>query len=283
MMGRMTILTKLTDRIGRADGLDRVAKPLMTAVHKLTGPRPVRNLLSGTWLGHPLHPALTDVPVGAWSMAALLDFFDVRAADKLVAAGVVGAVPTAAAGLNDWADSYGESTRIGLVHAAANSAALGLHLASLVARRRGDRQVGKALSLSGWALMAAGGYLGGHLTFVEASNVNHTAWPGGATSWTPVLADKELGQQAARKVDAAGVDVLLYRDGDALYAIAATCTHAGGPLADGTIADGCVTCPWHGSMFRLADGAVVQAPASIPQPRYDTRVNDGQIEVRLSV
>src|SRR5687768_8405002 len=128
----MKMLTKLVHRVEDADALDRVAKPITSGVGRLVRPRPVRNLLSGTWLGHPLHPMLTDLPIGAWSMAALLDALDARSADVLVGAGIAAAVPTAAAGLNDWSDTYGEEARIGLAHAAANSTALSLQVASLV-------------------------------------------------------------------------------------------------------------------------------------------------------
>lgn len=273
-------MTALTHRIERAHTLDRIAKPLTTAVGRLVRPRAVRNLLSGSWLGHPLHPLLSDLPIGAWTMAAVLDTVDTPAADVLVGTGIATAVPTAAAGLNDWSDTYGEQTRVGLVHATANTTALGLHLASLVARRRGDRGLGKALSLTGCAALLLGGYLGGHLTFVKAVNVNHAAWPAGPGTWTTVLAETDLAANVPHRVEAAGAPLLLYRDGDTISAIAATCTHAGGPLAEGTTVDGCVTCPWHGSTFRLADGHIVRGPASTPQPRFETRIRDGHVQVR---
>jgi nitrite reductase/ring-hydroxylating ferredoxin subunit len=276
----MTTVTELVHRIEHDDALDRVAKPISSAVGRLVRPRPVRNLLSGTWLGHPLHPVLSDLPIGAWSMAALLDARDLRAADALVGVGIAAAVPTAAAGLNDWSDTYGEETRVGLVHAAANTTALSLHLASLMARRRDHRRLGKALSLAGCAALLVGGYLGGHLSFVKAVNVNHTAWPARPDAWTPVLAEADLAAETPRRVDAGGAPVLLYRHDGAVHAIAATCSHAGGPLDEGTIADGCVTCPWHGSTFRFADGSVVRGPATVAQPCYDTRVHDGHLEVR---
>ena len=275
------MLRKLVHRVETAESLDRVAKPITGTVGRLVRPRPVRNLLSGTWLGHPLHPMLTDLPIGAWSMAALLDALDARSADVLVGAGIAAAVPTAAAGLNDWSDTYGEVSRVGLVHAAFIDTALSLQVASLVARRSGRRGLGKGLSLAGCAALLVGGYLGGHLTFVKAINVNHTAWPAGPDTWTQVCAVTDLTDGPPRKVEAAGVPLLLYRRDGAVHALDATCTHMGGPLAEGTFADGCVTCPWHGSTFRLADGDVIRGPATIPQPCYDTRIQDGHVEVRL--
>jgi nitrite reductase/ring-hydroxylating ferredoxin subunit len=282
----MSMLHRTARRLERMEALDNLAKPLAGAVGRAVRPRLVRNLLSGTNLGHPLHPVLTDLPIGAWGMSALLDAAGGSAAepaaDLLVTAGVVAAVPTAASGLNDWSDTYGPETRVGLVHAAANTTALSLYLASLAARARGHRRRGKLLGLAGFAVLLVGGYLGGHLSFVKGVNVNRTAWQQGPAEWTPVLADAELADGGHHKVDAGGVPVLLYRADGRTYAVAATCSHMGGPLEEGTIADGCVTCPWHGSTFRFADGGIVRGPASTPQPRYETRLQDGRIEVHVA-
>ncbi len=278
--------TDLVHRIENISALDKVAKPLANAAGKAVQPRPVRNLLSGTNLGHPLHPMLTDVTIGAWSMAALLDAAGGReaqpAADLLVGAGIVSAVPTAASGVNDWSDTLGGERRIGAVHGAANVVALGLHIASLSARRRGRRGRGRALGLAGVGVLTAGGFLGGHLSFAKGVNVNHTAFEFGPSEWTPVLADAELGRDEHRSVDAGGASVLLARSGGQLLALANTCSHAGGPLDEGEVADGCVTCPWHGSTFRLDDGIIVRGPATTPQPRYEARVREGKIEVRAA-
>ena len=271
----MNILQQAARRLERLEALDKVAKPLARTVDRAVRPTVVRNLLTGTDLGHPLHPVLTDLPIGAWMMSALLD-----AADLLVAAGVAAALATAAAGLNDWSDTVGPQTRVGLVHAALNTTALSLYLASLVARARGRRRVGKALGLAGLGVLTGGAYLGGHLSFGMGVDVNRTAWQQRPDQWTPVLADTELADGTLRKVDAGGVPVLLYRTAGTVYALASTCTHMGGPLEEGTISDGCVTCPWHGSTFRFADGSIVRGPASTPEPYYQTRVQDGRIEVR---
>jgi len=280
----MNILRQAVRRIERFEALDKVARPLAGAVGRAVRPRVVRNLLSGTYLGEPQHPVLTDLPIGAWVMSALLDAVGgpaaEGAADLLVAAGVVAAVPTAAAGLNDWSDTVGPQTRVGLVHAALNTTALSLYLASLVARARGRRRAGQALGLAGLGVLTGGAYLGGHLSFGMGVNVNRTAWEQRPDQWTPVLADTELADGTFRKADAVGVPVLLYRTAGTVYALDSTCTHMGGPLAEGTISDGCVTCPWHGSTFRFADGTIVRGPASTPQPRYQTRIQDGRIEVR---
>jgi nitrite reductase/ring-hydroxylating ferredoxin subunit len=279
----MKALSSIIGRIEGAQGLDKASKPLVRFVGTLTRPRVVRNLASGTMIGHPMHPMLTDLPIGAWASAALLDWVGGpktdAAADLLVRAGIVSAVPTAATGLNDWGDTFGGETRIGLVHAAANTTALLLYACSSRARRRGHRGRGKALGLLGLGAVTAGGYLGGHLSFTKGVNVNRVAWEYGPGDWTPVLADADLGDGQHRRVDAGGTAVLLYRTGSEILAVSATCSHMGGPLDEGQIADGCVTCPWHGSVFRLRDGSIERGPACVDQPVYRTRVNDGQIEV----
>jgi nitrite reductase/ring-hydroxylating ferredoxin subunit/uncharacterized membrane protein len=277
---------KLIQRLENFTALDKVTKPLSNAVGKAVQPRAARNLLSGTNLGHPLHPMLTDVTIGAWSMSSLLDVVGGRAAapaaDLLVGAGVGAAVPTAASGLNDWSDLLGGERRIGSVHGFANVVALGLQVASLAARRRGQRGRGKALGVAGISVLTAGGYLGGHLSYVKGVGVNHTAFEELPADWTPVLAEAELSLGEHRQVTAGDAPVLLARLHGQILAIAATCSHAGGPLADGELADGCVTCPWHGSTFRLDDGVIVRGPATTPQPTLQAQVRDGQIEVRAA-
>ncbi|MEO3829129.1 Rieske 2Fe-2S domain-containing protein [Actinomadura sp. B10D3] len=281
----MSMPQKMMRRLERAEALDGAAKPVSKAVQRAVRPRIVRNLLSGTNLGHPLHPTLTDVPIGAWSMAALLDIAGGRrsepAADLLVRTGVVAALPTALTGLNDWSDTIGPERRVGLVHAASNSAALGLYVASAVARARGKRRQGKVLGFVGFGVLAASAYLGGYLSFVRGVNVNRTAWLHGPEEWTPTLAEAELPEGEHQTVDVGGVQVLLHRRSGEVYALAATCSHMGGPLDEGTFEEGCVVCPWHGSTFRFSDGGIVRGPASAPQPCYETRVQDGRIEVRV--
>ncbi|MBV9729805.1 MAG: Rieske 2Fe-2S domain-containing protein [Pseudonocardiales bacterium] len=280
----MTFLHELVRRIECFTALDKVAKPVAGFVGRAVRPRRVRNLLSGTSIGHPLHPMLTDLPIGAWSMSTLLDTVGGAgaepAADLLVGAGILSAIPAAVTGLNDWSDTIGGETRVGAVHASANVTALGLYLASLVARRSGRRGRGKALGLAGLGVLMVGGYLGGHLSYARAVNVNRTTFEHRPEEWTPVLADAELGEGEHRRVSAGEAAVLLVRDDGQLYALANTCSHAGGPLDEGELLDGCVVCPWHASTFRLTDGSIVRGPASTPQPTYQTRVRDGHIEVR---
>jgi nitrite reductase/ring-hydroxylating ferredoxin subunit/uncharacterized membrane protein len=280
----MAFTHELVRRIEGFSALDKVAKPVAGLVGKAVQPRVVRNLLSGTYLGHPAHPMLTDVPIGAWTMSALLDIAggakSEPAADLLVGAGILSAIPTAATGLNDWSDTIGGDRRIGAVHASANVVALSLYVASLLARRNGGRGTGKLLGLAGFGVLIAGAYLGGHLSFAKGVNVNHTFLEYRPHEWTTVLAEAELADGELRRVSAGDVSVLLVREDGQIHALANTCSHAGGPLDEGELADGCVICPWHGSAFRLSDGHIARGPATVPQPAYETRVRGGKIEVR---
>ena len=124
--------------------------------------------------------------------------------------------------------------------------------------------------------------LGGHLSFVEGVGVDQTVFEKHPEEWTPTVSEDELAEGRPVCVKAGDVDVLIVRDGESIHALDNRCTHRGGPLHEGELSDGCVTCPWHGSRFRLADGSIVQGPATSPQPLYETRVNDGRVEVRLA-
>jgi nitrite reductase/ring-hydroxylating ferredoxin subunit len=281
----MSALHKLMARIEQTEALDKVAQPVAGLVGRIVKPRPVRNILSGSYLGHPLHPLMTDLPIGAWTMATLLDTVGGRraepAADLLVTAGILTAAPTAWAGLNDWSDTQGEDRRVGIVHAAANASALVCFTASLVARRCGRRGVAKVIALGGFGLLMSGGYLGGHLSYSRGVNVNRTAWREGPAEWTGVLAASELADGTPQLAQVGDLSLVLYRSGGTVRALDSVCSHMGGPLDEGTVDAGCITCPWHGSTFRLTDGSVVRGPASSEQPAYETRVREGQIEVRL--
>ena len=280
------LLEQAMKRLERAEVLDEPAEALVKIVGPATRPRVVKNALSGTWLGHRFHPLMVPLPIGFWTGALLFDLIATRrarwAADTLVGAGIVAAVPTAAAGLSDWADAEPDARRVGLVHATCNTLALLCYSSSLAARLLGWRKAGVGLGLAGAAAISAGGYLGGHLSYVQAVGVEKRRFAGGPESWTPVLDAADLAEGSPRVVRAGDTEVLLVREGHRLHALWASCTHECGPLAEGHFADGNVTCPWHGSTFRLADGAVVRGPAAASQPVYETRVVDGKIEVRAA-
>ncbi len=275
------------DRLERTERLDPVVKTLDSVWSRVLPAGKAKDALHGTWLGHPLHPALTDLPIGCWTSAWLLDIFGGRetrkAATALVGLGVATAVPTIVSGAADWT-ALGETSkprRVGAVHAVANAAATWLYAASWLARRRGNHKQGVTLGMAGAALATAGGYLGGHLAYRNAVGVDHTAGEYGVTDWTDVGALRDLPMRQAVRRTVGGVDLVLYRNGSTVRALSATCSHLGGPLDRGTVDDECVTCPWHGSTFRLTDGSVVRGPATAPQPAYETRVVGRTVQVRL--
>jgi nitrite reductase/ring-hydroxylating ferredoxin subunit len=278
-------MRNFVEQVENLKSLDGPCGTVSGAVTRVTGSRAVKNTLSGTWLGHPLHPALSDLPIGAWVMASLLDLTagepGARAARLLVGTGLVAAVPTAAAGAADWSDTYGATQRVGLVHGACNATATVLQAGSWLARRRGCRGAGVVLSGVGLGLTLSAAYLGGHLSFVRGAGVNHTAFQEADAAWTDVAAESDLVDERPLRVVAKEVPVVVVRHGGRLYALSATCTHAGGPLDEGRLVDdGCLRCPWHGSVFRLEGGEVVRGPASVPEPAWEVKAEDGRVHVR---
>jgi nitrite reductase/ring-hydroxylating ferredoxin subunit/uncharacterized membrane protein len=269
------------------EALDPPAKMIGKTVRSIVRPGPLKDTLSGSWLGHALHPLLTDVTIGSFISAVALDWIggeeSRRAARRLIGLGLLSAAPTVTTGASDWADTeVGDESvrRIGIVHAVANATAASLFAASWAARRRGEG--GRLLALAGSGALAAAGHLGGHMTLAEGVGVDHTAFEESTGEWADVLADGDLPEGRARCVEADGTAVMVTRRGGALYALSEHCAHRGGPLHEGTFEDLTVTCPWHASAFDLRDGALVHGPAAYPQPAWDTRVRDGRIEVRRS-
>lgn len=282
----MKPLQSLIEGIGSQRKFDSFTEPAANAVQKATGARLVKNALSGTWLGHQLHPMLTDMPMGAWAMASLLDLTggegSAKAAKKLVGFGVLTAVPTAMSGASDWSEEQGAAQRVGMVHAVANSIGTSLQLASWLARANGKRKTGVTLSLLGLSAAGFGGYLGGHLSYVQGVGVNHTAFEETSGQWRDVAAVDDVTEGAPLRVEADGVPVMMVRDDGAIRALSATCAHAGGPLDEGEVIDHCIRCPWHGSTFALSDGAVKRGPASIDQPAWDVKIEGERVFVRGS-
>jgi nitrite reductase/ring-hydroxylating ferredoxin subunit/uncharacterized membrane protein len=289
MSPRTPIGHDLLERLRSLEAVDAPAQAIAKFVRDLKRPKPIDEALSGTWLGHPVHPLLIVLPIGSWISAVLLDWLGgddaETAADVLLGAGVATAIPTVATGYADWADTEPASDtvrRIGIVHAALNATAAGLFSASLAARLGGARGRGKLLALAGAGAIGAGGYLGGHLTYAEGVGVDRTTFEDYPEDWTQALADAALGEGEMKSVDLDGVAILIARRGGRLYALANTCVHRGGSLADGELVGDCVKCPLHGSVYRLADGSVEQGPAAYPQPTLEARVRDGSIEVRAA-
>ena len=281
-------LSQLAERMERAEPIDRLAGPLQEAVNSVLPRGPVKDALHGVWLGHALHPLLTDLPIGFWTSAWILDMVGGRrsqkAADTLVGLGVVSALPTAASGLADWSELLEPDRRVGAVHAMANVAATSLYAWSFLARRRGRRAKGVALGMAGAAAATVGGFLGGHLSYRRAAGVNRQASDTGPADWAPLTfagdAAGDGGDAALTVGEAAGTPIVVARTGGSTRALAEACSHLGGPLHEGALVDGCVRCPWHGSMFRLEDGSVVRGPATAPQPAFEVRTADGRAEAR---
>jgi nitrite reductase/ring-hydroxylating ferredoxin subunit/uncharacterized membrane protein len=260
-----------------ADYVLELAKPLL----ELPQADKVMDFLHGRWLGHALHPVLTDLPIGMWSGSLLLDLVGAhKSAGVLSAAGSAGAVGAAATGFADWSDTVGRDRRLGILHGLLNVGGLTLQVLSLGARLRRRKGSAVMLSAAGLTVSSAAAYLGGELVFGRGVMVNRDAWVSGPEDWTPVITEAEVSEGAMKPAEVAGRKILLYRERGRLHAIEATCSHFGGPLQEGEVNDGVVTCPWHGSQFRLTDGAVCHGPATFPQPRLETRVRQGQVEVR---
>jgi nitrite reductase/ring-hydroxylating ferredoxin subunit/uncharacterized membrane protein len=282
-----TAAQQAVDALAAAEPLDAPARKVGKTVRDAVPAGPVKDALSGTWLGHALHPVLTDLPIGTWTSAVLLDWLggdsSRDAADRLIALGIAFALPASATGMTEWADAESASDevrRVGIVHAASNAGATALFGASLAARRRGARGTGRLLALAGAGVLAASGHLGGHLSFAKGVGVDQTSFEDPPDAWTAALRDADLPEGESRYAEVAGVGVLVARHGGRVYALSNRCVHRGGPLDEGKLSDGCVTCPLHGSTFRLADGAIERGPAAYPQPAWQVRVQDGVIELK---
>lgn len=249
----------------------------------------VKDVVSGVFLGHALHPLMTDLPIGAWTSATILDLVGGEssrpAAQKLVGIGLAAAAPTAWTGWTDWADTEPGNDpvrRLGIVHAAANGTAALLYGLSLAARRRGSHTTGVLFGLAGAGAMGAGGWLGGDLVFARGVGVKQTLFADEPQDWTPVLDASMLGDDRPVQALVGDLPVVVVRRNGTIYALADRCAHRGGPLHEGELVGNCIVCPWHGTHFRLDDGSVVRGPSAYPQPVYEARVNDGRVEVRAA-
>lgn len=278
--------------------IERISDALQDIIKRLIGsnrrpPRRFKSLLHGVWLQHPLHPLVSDIPIGAWMITAVFDVIWLIAprangwaamgAGVTAIIGVVAALGAAATGLADWSDSYGAERRTGLWHALLNTTALLLYIVSLVFRLQAsgwESLPGAILGFVGAVTVATAGYLGGELVFGKGTGVNHTAWEAESEDYEAVMPVERMVDNQLQRVTVAGVPVVLLRLGNTYHAISATCTHAGGPLDEGALEGDVVTCPWHGSRFSMATGRPLTGPATIAQPRYDVRVRNGQIELK---
>ncbi|MBF6591548.1 MAG: Rieske 2Fe-2S domain-containing protein [Ktedonobacterales bacterium] len=282
----------------RAPFSERLSDTLQHGVAALVGanrkpPRRLKSWLNGTWLGHPLHPVITDVPIAAWVLTALFDIlwlmaphansWAIRGAEAAAIVGVLAALGAFATGATDWSDTYGAERSTGLIHGLLMTTAIllyGISSGLRLAVPSGQSILAALVGFGGLVVVSVGAYFGGHLVFRFATGVNHTVSEPFVEHFEPVIALADLPENTLRRVVASGAPVVLLRLGERISAIGATCTHAGGPLDEGTPQGDVVQCPWHSSRFRMRDGHVLTGPATIAAPRYDVRVRDGQVEVK---
>jgi len=274
-----------------SDSLQHIISVVVGAQRK--PPRRLKSMLNGTWVGHPLHPVITDVPVGSWMLTAVFDIiwliaptsfaWAARAAEVTVVLGLLGALGAIVTGLTDWSDTYGSERKVGLYHGMFNAIATLLYVASLILRLQtvtGGSIIAAILGFLGLIAVLIAGFLGGEMVFNKGTGVNRTAWEAGSDQYEAVLPLEQVEEKKLYRVMASGVPVVLIRQGMQFHAISATCPHAGGPLDEGKLEGDVVECPWHGSRFCMSNGRVLTGPATVNAPRYDVRVRDGMVEVK---
>jgi nitrite reductase/ring-hydroxylating ferredoxin subunit len=253
--------------------------------------RPIRDLLNGRWLGHPLHGAVTDIPIGLLLGSVVLDLVgQPTAADIALVGTILFMVAAAASGLADYSDTDGTPRTRATLHATLMTIALLVLIVSAVLRagNPADRTVVTALSIVGFLIVTAGAFVGGDVVYLLGNMVNRHAFRGAGTKWikldTGGVTDLATLPEATPTKMKAGInDLVVVRVADTVYALHAVCAHAGGPLAEGTFVDGCVECPWHGSRFRVTDGRARRGPTVYDQPAYEIRSAEaGGYEVRRS-
>jgi nitrite reductase/ring-hydroxylating ferredoxin subunit/uncharacterized membrane protein len=251
----------------------------------------VKSFNHGTWLGHPLHPVLTDMPLGAWTMAVIFDIIYIfnrsavwsSAANVTVFIGILAALATAVTGYTDWNETYGRERRVGIAHGLINTVVLVIYVISILIRvTGGSHGLAIVLAFIGYGLLISAAYLGGELVFSIGTGVNHHAWQHAPAKFTRVMLEGQLNEGALVRGLVGETPILLYKTGDRICAISETCSHAGGPLSEGQVVGDQVQCPWHASRFDLCSGVVRQGPATVGQVRFETRIQNGQIEVRVS-
>jgi len=254
--------------------------------------RRLKIFLNGTWIGHPVHPMLTDIPIGAWTLTIILDLVGLLfglpqlglASSITAGIGVAGALATAAAGLADWMDVDPPEKAIGAFHATVNVSATALFLISFLVRWGRDWQLGWTtfvFALAGYLLLMIGGYLGGAMVFHKGVMINRNAYRSGPDGFKPAAETRELVEGQMKRVLVEEQPLVLLRLDGTIYALGAVCSHYGAPLNKGTIVDGTIKCPWHASRFALEDGTVVQGPSCAGVPVYDCKVVNDQVQIKL--
>lgn len=290
------IVQSFTDRQTWLDGLSDAIQPLIGSAFTSTGEagRVVKDLLNGVWLGHPLHPVLTDVPIGAWTMSQMFDLLGMMAgddnldmaADVTLTAGILAALASALTGLTDWSDidSYNTSRRrMGLAHGLLNVAGVTLNLGSLGLRLTGKRTRGLArmLSACGYMTSALAAYVGGELVYNLGTAVSRNSFVSGPTKFTNLVPVADIPEGTMKKFDVKGYPIVVLKHEDGIHAFGGTCSHLGCDLWKGNLEGHVVTCECHGSQFDITDGSVIHGPATAPVPSYDLQQQEGMLQVKL--
>ena len=284
----------IIDRQKWLDDISDKVQPLINNTFSSGGEvgKLAKDFLNGVWLGHPLHPVITDVPVGGWTITQLLDVISLlrggdsgldAAADIALGAGIVAAVGAAVTGIADWSDVGGSHRRMGMAHALLNVGGLTLNVASLALRVGGgkNRGVARSLSAGGYVLNAAAAYVAGELVYNLGQAVNRDAWVDGPDKFTDVASLEDLRDGEMVKVDVDGRPIVLLQHDDGIHAFEGTCPHYGCGLWEGILEDHTVTCQCHGSQFDVRDGTLIHGPATAPVPSYDVSRRMGRVQIRM--
>jgi len=282
-------VVKLLDRVEDSSALDPAVEKLVAASKALLRPRALRDLLHGVPAGHPLHPVAVLVPVGGWLGAGVLDALPgtERASRVLVGAGLLGALPSVLSGLTDWSELHRQQQRTGFVHAVLNGVSVGLYAASWLQRRRGRQVSGVVLGYLGLGVVGASGFVGGHLSYRQAAGANHAehvphVFPSG---WQPAGPLAAVVDGGLTRLDVQGQPLVAVRRGPHVDVLSDTGSHLGAPLSEGELVEGprgtLLRDPWRGSEYLVSTGHVVHGPATAPQPKFESRVVDGELQVRL--
>ena len=281
--------------------IERAARPLRGLSNGIAGAmdgiygalgapgRLLQDFLNGSWLGHSLHAVIVDVVVGGATAALLLDVLRIvfgvegleEATTWVVGLATLAGLGAALSGLTDYKDtppSSGERD-VTALHGLSNLVGWVLFLASLLLRLGRSHDAAFWVFLIGYLVISFGAYVGGHVVFKYGYMVNVNAFSKGkrAKEFTPVIAAADLPENAPTRASFGSTAVMLVRRGEVVHALKDTCSHAGGPLSQGQLKGDTITCPWHGSVFRITDGSVVHGPATSRQVRYEARINGDQV------
>ncbi|MGE5323889.1 MAG: Rieske 2Fe-2S domain-containing protein [Actinomycetota bacterium] len=289
----------LTERIQGSNTGSRLIKAVSAPVDgflnrlfQTTPLRPIKLFFNGSWLGHPLHPLLTDIPIGAWIFTVLLDVLGLTcrfpqvglAAGILAGIGVAAALVTITAGLMDWMDVDPPEKAVGAVHASLNTVATVIFLVSFLMRWHDHWRISVGsfvVASAGLLVVSAGAYLGGSMVYHMGVMINRNAYRSGPADFQPALPESALLERKPMRVEVAGQPILLVKSGAKIYALGAVCSHYGAPLNEGSLQEETVRCPWHFSRFALDDGSVREGPACSAVPSYEVKLVNGQIHVRI--